>query len=97
MFQFTDKVTEENRKEIIKKMKDSVSNMNGKIPGLLRAELGENLSGGPHDIVLYSEFERIEDIPAYRNHPLHVVHQKMTKNWVCNRVWADYMVEKIGE
>lgn len=93
MFQLTDKVTEENREEIMNRMKASVANMNGKIPGLLLAELGENVSGGPHDIVLYSEFERAEDIPAYSSHPLHIAHREMTKEWVCNRVWADYEVE----
>lgn len=93
MFHLTDKVTEENRAQIIADMRASVQNMVGKIPGLLCAELGENFAGGPHDIVMYSEFERPEDIPAYSNHPLHAAHREKMKEYVSGRVFADYIPE----
>lgn len=93
LFQFTDLVTEENRKEILGKLKDSVANMNGKIPGLLHAELGENQADGCYDIIFYSELKKIEDISAYRTHPLHIAHQDMAKDWVQNRVVIDYQVD----
>lgn len=97
LFQFTSQVTEENREEILEKMRDSVANMNGDIPGLLYAELGENQTEGYYDIIFYSELKEMENILTYRTHPLHVAHQKMTQDWVQNRTVIDYQVnEKKG-
>ena len=41
----------------------------GRIPGLLHMEIRRGFNG--MDYALYSEFEKAEDIPAYRAHDLH--------------------------
>ena len=41
----------------------------GQIPGLLHMEIRRGFNG--MDYALYSEFEKAEDIPAYRAHQLH--------------------------
>lgn len=55
-------------------IKEALENLVGKVPGLLKAEVGfdyiqKETSG---DIVLYSEFESEEALEGYRNHPEHV-------------------------
>ncbi len=62
-------------------IKEALENLVGKIPGLLKAEVGfdylqKDTSG---DIVLYSEFESKDALENYQNHPEHV---KVGKNFV---------------
>jgi hypothetical protein len=59
----------ENAAEIKRRLED----LNGKIPGLLKLEVGFDFSRGPEssDIVLYSEFETRAALDAYQGHPLH--------------------------
>jgi hypothetical protein len=47
--------------------------LNGKIPGLLKLEVGFDFSRTPEssDIVLYSELESRAALDAYQTHPLH--------------------------
>ena len=48
MFHLTDAADSEGRDKVISDIKASVANMNGKVPGLIRAEIGVNETGGPH-------------------------------------------------
>ena len=60
----------------------------GKIPGLLKMEIRRCFSGC--DYCLYSEFERAEDVPAYRAHPLHQQAKGHFHHFLATRVAADY-------
>jgi len=62
----------------------------GKIPGLLKMEVRSCYAGC--DYALYSEFERPEDVPAYRNHPLHQEAKSCFHHLLENRYSADYEV-----
>jgi quinol monooxygenase YgiN len=59
----------ENAAEIKRLLED----LNGKIPGLLKLEVGYDFSRAAEssDIVLYSEFESRAALDAYQTHPLH--------------------------
>ena len=59
----------ENAAEIKRRLED----LNGKIPGMLKLEVGFDFSRTPDssDIVLYSEFESRAALDAYQVHPLH--------------------------
>jgi hypothetical protein len=59
----------ENAAEIKRLLED----LNGKIPGLLRLEVGFDFSATPEssDIALYAEFESRAALLAYQAHPLH--------------------------
>ena len=92
MFHLTDAAESEGRDKVISDIKASVANMNGKVPGLIRAEIGVNETGGPHDIVMYCEFEDMEACRNFGNDPLHVAHREKMNNYVCDRVWADYTI-----
>jgi quinol monooxygenase YgiN len=59
----------ENAKAIKQKLED----LNGKIEGCIKLEVGFDFlhSAESADIVLYSEFESKEALDFYANHPLH--------------------------
>lgn len=95
LWKFSQKVKEEGRqKEALAAMSASVSAMVGKIPGLIRAEIGENLTGDACDFVFYSELEDMEALAAYQVHPLHVAHKERSAPFVqAPPTVADYICE----
>ncbi len=54
-------------------IKEMLESLNGKIPGLLRMEVGIDFSATDTsgDIVLYSEFDSRASLDAYQAHPEH--------------------------
>jgi hypothetical protein len=55
-------------------IKSVLEALNGKIPGMIRLEIGMDFSRTPDssDIVLYSEFESKSAVEAYQQHPEHL-------------------------
>ena len=55
-------------------IKEKLEALRGRIPGLLKIEIGVDFSAtaDSSDIVLYSEFESTEALSLYQAHPLHV-------------------------
>ena len=62
----------------------------GRIPGLLKMEIRRCYAGC--DYALYSEFERPEDVPAYRAHPLHQEAKTHFHHLLDARFSADYEI-----
>ena len=62
----------------------------GKIPGLLKMEVRPCYAG--MDYALYSEFEKAEDVPAYRAHPLHQEAKQHFHHMLDKRFSADFEV-----
>ena len=62
----------------------------GQIPGLMKMEVRRCIAGC--DYALYSEFERAEDVPAYRTHPLHQEAKTHFHHFLATRLSADYEV-----
>ncbi len=56
-----------------KLIKQKLESLTGKIPGLLKLEVGIDFSATKEsgDVVLYSEFESQEALENYQNHPEH--------------------------
>ena len=54
-------------------IKEKLESLNGKIPGMLKIEVGINLDDSDYssDVVLYSEFESRQALEEYQNHPEH--------------------------
>ncbi|MBQ7792247.1 MAG: Dabb family protein [Clostridia bacterium] len=67
-------VNGETKEQIMLRMKEMLEALNGKIPGLIKAEVGidKNRSQAAFDICLYSEFPDWESLNFYQDHPLHV-------------------------
>lgn len=80
---------EEGADAVIKKLDDSVKNMVGKVPGLLCARVTRNLQDGEHDLLFYSEFDSMEDIPPYLISDVHQAHANMADKYVTNKLGMD--------
>ena len=78
------------KKEAVALIESVLVPLVGKIPGLLKMEVRRCFSG--MDYALYSEFERAEDVPAYRAHPLHQEAKSHFHHFLDTRVSADYEV-----
>ena len=74
-------------KETLQKLKESVHTLE-EIEGLLCVEMEENLTSG-YDLVFYSEFENLEALKNFQNHPLHEAQKKRCRNLVCERLCGD--------
>ena len=79
-----------NKEEAVKLIGSVLEPLVGKIPGLLHMEIRQAFQG--MDYALYSEFERAEDVPAYRAHPLHQEAKSHFHHLLATRLSADYEV-----
>jgi hypothetical protein len=54
-------------------IKQLLEDLNGKIPGMIKAEVGIDVSAGEAsaDVALYSEFLSRQALDEYQSHPLH--------------------------
>ncbi len=73
-------------------LKDKLEVLSGKIPGLLKIEVGFDFSSDAPDIVLYSELENREALEFYRTHPEHQAVIPFVKAVSATRQVVDYEV-----
>ena len=75
-------------------IKTVLEGLPGKIPGLIKAEVGINYSTAEsaYDLVLYSEFESKDALVTYQTHPAHVEVGKTVRPRTKDRVMVDYEV-----
>ncbi|MFA7555455.1 MAG: Dabb family protein [Spongiibacteraceae bacterium] len=78
--------------ESMAKGKALVEGMNGKIPGLIKAEAGIDFlrSDASADMVVYAELESREALSVYANHPVHLEVLAYLKTIISERQVADY-------
>jgi hypothetical protein len=90
MWKFKDEVVEADKLE----MKRRLESLKGVVPALKDIEIGLDLVGGDasKDMVLYSEFESLEDLQAYAGHPEHLKVVEFVKPLVSERHVVDYRV-----
>ena len=76
------------------RLKQRLEGLNGKIPGLLRLEVGIDFSreSESSDVVLYSEFESRQALDAYQIHPAHAEVVPLVKAVHMERRVVDYEV-----
>jgi hypothetical protein len=76
------------------KIKGLLEEMRGKIPGMLKLEVGLNFekSGDAADISLYTEFKSREALDAYQIHPAHMPAKKFIPLVRTERRVVDYEV-----
>jgi quinol monooxygenase YgiN len=75
-------------------IKDNLEALVGKIPGLLKLEVGIDFSDSEQsaDVVLYSELESREALAAYQSHPEHQTVIPLVKAAAVSRTVVDYEV-----
>lgn len=90
MWKFKDNVPETDRLE----MKRQLESLKGVVPSLLTIEVGLDIVGSDasKDMVLYSEFNSLDDLQAYAGHPEHLKVVEFVKPLVCERAVVDYEV-----
>ncbi|MBR2975826.1 MAG: Dabb family protein [Alistipes sp.] len=83
---------DESPQQIAQQMKSRLEALNGKIEGLLRAEVGVNMkeTASSFDAVLTADFTSWEAMEAYKINPLHVVISDYCKERREERVDVDY-------
>ncbi len=75
-------------------IKDALEALNGRIPGLLRLEVGIDVSrdADAADVVLYSEFADRAALDAYHHHPEHQKAAPVVRAARCERRVVDYEI-----
>lgn len=75
LWKLKQKANGQSKEENARELKRQLENLNGKIPGLMKIELGinrlENTADDNADVILYSEFENQRALETYINHPEH--------------------------
>jgi hypothetical protein len=73
MWKLKDSANGNSKVENASQIKLMLENLNGKISGMLKLEVGINFSetDNSSDIILYSEFDSKEDLMAYQIHTEH--------------------------
>ena len=76
------------------RVKQQLESLAGRIPGLLKIEVGVNFikDANAADVVLYSEFTDAEALAGYQAHPLHLEIVPQVKALASERRSADYFV-----
>jgi hypothetical protein len=82
------------REQALRKIKEGFEALHGKIPGLLKVEIGVDNTTGPDvvDIILYSEFESQAALDGYQAHPLHTALVPLVRDVRVERRVGDYEV-----
>jgi hypothetical protein len=76
-------------------IKEKLEALNGRIPGLLKLEVGINYAPEPggSDVVLYSEFPTRQDLDNYQSHPEHLAAASFIRAVNAERRVVDYEVK----
>lgn len=80
------------REAALATIKEGFEALPGKIPGLLKIEIGFDFSQGPDsaDLILYSEFESRAALDGYAAHPLHNALVPLVRDLRVERRVGDY-------
>ncbi len=83
------KLKEENKVENAAKIQKMLEGLQGRIDGLLYAEVRRGFGEKSYDLCLYSEFTSPQALAHYQEHPLHqevrnFVHQVITERAACD-------------
>lgn len=86
--------TSEEKNRHASEIKAALEALNGRIPGLIRLEVGIDFirSEESSDIALYSEFESREALDVYQAHPEHLKVMPLVKAARTERRAVDYEV-----
>lgn len=92
MWKFKPEIKEEQKPELKQAMKENLTALVGKVPGLVSLEFIDSpISSSTHDIALVSTLEKKEDIAVYGSHPAHVeVADTYVRPYVTERACLDY-------
>ena len=90
MWKYKEELTKTDRAQLFQSLCKAAENMNGKIDGLLKAELIENVNPNEkYDLCLYCEFENFEQVVSYQDDPEHIKFKNIITGNVYDRACID--------
>lgn len=91
LWNFAEGLTESEREEAGRKMKELLEPIRELVPGAREIQVLVNRqSSSNRDVALISDFETVEALANYQNHPAHVEAGKYVRSVTCNRACMDY-------
>ena len=91
IFKLRDDIANEEKLDVMNRFKVAIENLPSKIACIRKIEVGLNMNPAETwDIVLYSEFDSLDDVKAYATHPEHVAVGRIIADVKENRACVDY-------
>lgn len=91
MWNFLETMSDAEKQEAGKKMKETLEALKDVIPGILSLKVTINqLPGSNREIMLYGEYESIDALNHYVTHPGHVEAGKYIRSVTCDRACMDF-------
>ena len=91
LWNFAEGLSEADKTQAGQKMKELLEPIRELVPGALRIQvLAEGLPSGNREVALISEFETVEALKTYQEHPAHVEAGKYVRSVTCDRACMDY-------
>ena len=92
-----DGATVQARRTQAKELVAAFAALRGKVPGLLRLDVGTNLieASDACDMALYTVFDSPRALDAYNAHPEHLKIKAMMAPWRAARCQADFELESL--
>jgi hypothetical protein len=95
MWRLKDEALERTKQENAKEMVRMLNDLGGKISEIRKIEAGINFKDDTNgfDVALYSEFDNLNDLNTYQNHPEHLRVAEFIREVVKERAFVDYHFE----
>ena len=71
-------------------IKERLEALVGRIPGLLSLKVNRGIMPGGYDLCLLGQYESLEALKGYRDHPLHKEVQQFVHKVITDRVSCDF-------
>lgn len=91
LWNFVEGLSDTEKREAGQKMKELLEPIRELVPGAVKIEVLQNTQPTSNrDVALVSEFETVDALMTYQNHPAHVEAGKYVRSVTCNRACMDY-------
>lgn len=91
LFKLKEELPATEKQAVMNQFKEAIEALPAKISVIRKIEVGLNVNPAEAwDIVLYSEFDSLEDVKTYAVHPDHVAAGKLLADVKLNRACVDY-------
>ncbi len=91
LWNFVEGLSDTEKREAGQKMKELLEPIKELVPGTVKIELLQNAQPTSNrDVALVSEFETVDALTTYQNHPAHVEAGKYVRSVTCDRACMDY-------
>lgn len=91
LWNFVEGLSDTDKKEAGQKMKELLEPIKELVPGAVKIEVLQNAQPTSNrEVALVSEFETVDALLTYQNHPAHVEAGKYVRSVTCDRACMDY-------